>query len=361
MAETGIQSPAPRATSTSVPRYDGIQGLRFVAALLVVVTHSTWYATQRLDSSGDYFWFGAVGVDVFFVISGFVMMVSSRRFQRDAHGAARFGYRRLIRVVPMYWLATTVKVLTLLVLPAAAINSSLSPNRLLASYVFFPSRAASGETGVLLGVGWTLVFEMMFYLLFTLGLAFHLRPELFSGGVLLAFALLSMLRPAEDWPIWQYWFNPVVLYFVIGMAFGRVVMSDRWRRDAWKLALGLVMATFVVGLLPGGFGWGSHSPFRMICVSALVMCVIAAESQLRPVLRAPILYMGDASYSLYLFHPLVAPVVPVALAKIGLINNTVAAVASVTASLVAAALVYRYVEQPATRVLRRHEPSALHR
>lgn len=339
-------------------RFDGVQGLRFVAAFLVVVTHSTWYATQRLDSTTEYFWFGAVGVDVFFVISGFVMMVSSPTFSRDGRGAARFAYRRAIRIAPMYWLATTLKILALLVIPSAAVNAALSPGRVLTSYLFLPTRTPQGDTGVLIGVGWTLLFEMLFYALFTLGLALRRSPYVFAGTTLGAIALAGAFRGA-DWPVWQYYLNPVVLYFVIGMTFGKVVLSERLRGRAWQLAAALALAAAGIALLPGGFSWGSHSPFRMVTVSALVMSVVAAEPLLRRILVRPVLFLGDASYSLYLFHPLVAPLVPVVLARLGLMDNALATILSVVVALVSASVIYRYVEHPLTQWLRHREARVL--
>ncbi|MBO3086536.1 acyltransferase family protein [Cellulomonas fengjieae] len=340
-------------------RFDGVQALRFGAALLVVITHSTWYASQRLDTSGGYFWFGAVGVDIFFVISGFVMMVSSPSFSRDPLGAARFGYRRIIRIAPMYWIATTVKIATLLILPAAAVNAALSPERVLTSYFFLPTRSPDGDTGVLLGVGWTLLFEMLFYLVFTIGLALRVSPYLFSSAVLAVFAVGGYLRP-PTWPVWEYHFNPIVLYFVIGMTFGKLVMSVRWRPWAGRVALGLVGLSLLIAVVPGGFSWGSHSPLRMVSVSALVMCVIAAEPFLHRVLVPQALFLGDASYSIYLFHPLIAPLVPVALARAGLIDNRVAAVLSVLVSIGTAAVIYQLVERPLTRTLRHNEHRVVH-
>lgn len=340
-------------------RFDGVQGLRFVAALLVVVTHSTFYTSERLDPAHGYWFFGAVGVDIFFIISGFVMMISSPSFSRDRRGAARFGYRRIIRIAPMYWVATTIKILTVLVLPAAAIHSALTPSRVLGSYFFLPTRGPDGDTGVLLGVGWTLLFEMLFYVIFTIGLWLGANPFLFSSAVLGFFAVGSAFRPVTNWPVWAYDFNPVVLYFIVGMLFGKLVMSEQYRARAWRLAVALTVTVIVIALVPGGVRWGSHSPFRMLTVSALVLSVIVAEPLLRRLARKPVLFLGNASYSIYLFHPLIAPPVPVVLAKFGIINFSLAVVLSVVIAIGSTSLIYQLVERPVTRRLRSEESRVL--
>lgn len=116
---------APIDVAPSVHRYDSIQALRFIAALLVVVTHSTFYAADRLDPDFFVWKGGTVGVDIFFVISGFVMMITASPFQRIPGGWRYFAMRRITRIVPMYWIATTAKIATLVVLPGVAINSAL--------------------------------------------------------------------------------------------------------------------------------------------------------------------------------------------------------------------------------------------
>ncbi|MBO0901671.1 acyltransferase [Cellulomonas sp. zg-ZUI22] len=337
-------------------RFEGVQALRFVAAFLVLVTHASFYASDRLDPSVGTWWFGAVGVDVFFVISGFVMMVSTPGLSRDGDGALRFGYRRVIRIAPMYWIATTVKILTVMAVPAVALHPDLSPGRVLASYFFLPTRGPTGETGVILGVGWTLVFEMLFYLLFTLGLALRLDPMLFSGGALMLVAAGSFLRPETGWPVWSYHFSFIVVYFVIGMALGRLVLSERLRPHTPRVAAGAVAATLVIALLPGGVAWENSSPLRVVAVTAFVTCVVAAEPLLRGRLPRPALFLGDASYSLYLFHPLVGPVVPVVLARAGLIDHTVATVLTIVLAVAAGAFLFRFVERPVTGRLRGLEP-----
>src|SRR4051794_40777008 len=153
--ETG-QSRGPMQIRRAGGTYTGVQALRFVAALLVVMTHATLYTSERLDDSLPVWHFGEVGVDIFFVISGFVMMVSTQRLVGRRDGWKYFWMRRTIRIVPLYWIATTIKLLALVVAPAAILHATLDPRDVVLSYLFLPSYNVDGLVQPLLGVGWTL-------------------------------------------------------------------------------------------------------------------------------------------------------------------------------------------------------------
>ncbi|MWV59432.1 acyltransferase family protein [Rathayibacter sp. VKM Ac-2754] len=333
-------------------KFQGIQALRFVAAILVVITHSTFYANERLDQSIFVWKGGTVGVDIFFVISGFVMMVTARPFEVPG-GWKNFAVRRLIRIVPMYWIATTVKILTMIALPGAVLHAALTPWSGIASFLFLPTRNPGGSVEPLLGVGWTLTFEMAFYAIFTAALLFRRNVLLFSSVALLVLAGLHAVRGDEDWPTWAFYFDQIVLYFIIGMVIGRVVLSSNPRRNLMFLLTLALAATLIFALLPDGLDWARNAPFRKGVVTAVFLIVVLAEPILARILPKPVLFMGDASYSLYLFHPMLAPIAPVALGIIGVQSGVLSVTASIVGSVIAAAAIYWFVERPLTRKLRK--------
>ncbi len=152
--------------------------LRGVSAFCVVFEHSMFYARERLDSAIPVWDFGRIGVFLFFAISGFVMVVTNPPGSSDVPGNwRRFGLKRLIRVVPPYWLATTLKLGALVAVPATVLHAELAPGSTIASYFFLPTHNIDGKVQPLLGVGWTLLFEMLFYLLFTLALFLRVNPR----------------------------------------------------------------------------------------------------------------------------------------------------------------------------------------
>ena len=178
-------------------RFDGVQALRFLAAMMVVFTHSVFYASERLGA-GKFSWgTGAQGVDIFFVISGFVMVISSRHLVNHIDGWKIFFRKRLARIVPLYWTATTVKLVVLLLASGLVLHSKLDWWSIFKSYFFIPTHTSNGVR-VLLGVGSTLVFEMFFYFVFATALYLKKNIYMFAGVVLLFFSLLSIFRGKDS-------------------------------------------------------------------------------------------------------------------------------------------------------------------
>ena len=212
--------------STGVQRYDGVQVLRCVAAGLVVTTHATFYAGERLGA-GDVLWDGGVkGVDIFFVISGFVMMLAARRLGDAPDAWWRFLVQRVVRVGPLYWIATTAKLAVLMLASRYVLHAAIDWTSVAKSYLFLPSRNVDGRIEPLLGVGWTLTYEMFFYALFTLAL--WLRAGLLTAmaPALLGLALSSTLRPPHFSP-WLVYCDPIILEFLFGMVVGWACMNGR--------------------------------------------------------------------------------------------------------------------------------------
>jgi len=146
----------------------GIQYLRFISAMLVVVMHATEAIALRLPSSGQQIWDrGSVGVDIFFVISGFVMTITclpgGTYGSNPLKEAGNFFWRRIVRIAPIYWVYTLLKVALVLALPSLALRTSISAEHVLASLFFWPTVAPWGLIQPVLPVGWSLNFEMLFY------------------------------------------------------------------------------------------------------------------------------------------------------------------------------------------------------
>lgn len=350
---SSLSAPASvRHETLNRAHFRGIEALRLIAALLVVTMHSQYYVQERLDPTIPVWDIGSLGVQIFFVISGFVMIVSTAKIQGTRGGWWKFGLRRIIRIVPLYWAATTAKLLALITVPSVVLHASLDPQATLLSYVFLPSRNIDGDVQPLLAVGWTLNLEMAFYAIFALALALRISPFWFSSAMLVIVAVASTLRP-EAWPTWAFYFNPIVLYFLVGMIIGR------WVQNRSKIGLiGLLAGVAVLRIaIAGADGVFSPTDFvesvTIVLVPLLIIGVIAAEPRLGPRIPSILLFGGSASYALYLLHPLVAPIAPALLAHLGLSWGVTAVILGITASLIVASLVYQLGEKPTTAWLNR--------
>ena len=135
-------------------RVQTIQALRAVAALLVVVYHAFDMWDLRIGP-GLSWTNGAAGVDIFFVVSGFVMVVSSQRLLSQPRGWLTFMRHRIVRIVPLYWLLTTLKLALVVFFADLALRSNLDLDYVVRSYLFLPVVDSAGHFRPLLSVGWT--------------------------------------------------------------------------------------------------------------------------------------------------------------------------------------------------------------
>ncbi|MEP9404002.1 acyltransferase [Sphingomonas sp. VNH70] len=338
----------PRTPPAAPPKraYLTIQALRFLAALMVVVVHSTFYSHERLTAAMPVYSEGANGVRLFFVISGFVMIVASQKLIGEAGGWRVFALRRILRIVPLYWLILSIKAVVLIFTTGLVLHAKLDWAVVWKSFLFIPAYNADGAIEPLLGVGWTLNFEMFFYLLFTITLLARLRPLVTLAPVLVMFALLGLVRDA-GWPVPLYYYsNPIVLDFLAGMAIATWAARERTLPEwsGWLLAGAGLFYLFVP--LP-------HTPLPFVnsllitlAAAAVVLAAVVLEGRIGHRVPRFAVFMGAASYSLYLIHPLVAPVTPQLFAKVGLMLPSLAVVGSIVSALVAGALCYRFVELP---------------
>jgi exopolysaccharide production protein ExoZ len=153
-------------------------------------------------------------------------VISSRRLIDHVGAWLIFLRHRIVRIVPLYWLLTTVKILAVVVLGDVVLRTSLDLNSVAASYLFLPVTDSAGHFRPVLPVGWTLTYEFLFYLLFAAALAIRvdvLRVAI-PGLVLIAIAALAR---TDTWPAWTILFDTIVMEFLFG------VMLAKWSYGAF--------------------------------------------------------------------------------------------------------------------------------
>lgn len=293
---------AEQLLSTPSKMIISIQLLRFLAALLVVLTH-----TRR--EVGELMPFGDFGVDVFFVISGFIMSFIT------VNGTEFFLVKRLLRIVPLYWLCTVVLAMIAFGLPSLLNSAEFDARHLLASLFFFPHWSQGTEFKPILLLGWTLNYEMFFYGLFYLAMlmSHRYREYLCSAMLIMAYLLLNIVvDPGKTSPL-RFYESPIIFEFVFGMMLA--IAYRRWSlfrgtlplRYAFILVLAsasiFVLSSFDISPSVDGpaFRW-------IVWGGAALMLVIAglglekhfqATSQ---AVRKTLLLLGELSYPMYLVH-----------------------------------------------------------
>ncbi len=179
--------------------FDSIQTLRAISAIFVILEH-----VRFLNC-------GAFGVDIFFCISGFMIMFSTHK------GTKHFLKKRLLRILPLYYLMTVGTFFLLLLFPSMFETTTANPTFLVKSLLFIPFDIGGGILQPLMRIGWTVNCEIFFYLLFFI--AFHISHKyrgLICSGFLGMIVLLNQLLPFDFAPL-QFYGDYVMLEFILGI------------------------------------------------------------------------------------------------------------------------------------------------
>jgi len=338
------------------PQLDLVQALRGVAAFAVLTHHiavavDCWFG-ETFTPPG--FGLGWVGVDLFFVLSGFIMVWTTQTTGQGLRPAAAFWTRRIWRIYPSYWAASGLALALAAALPAIAPTDSAG---FWASLLLWPAAQQP-----FLQPGWTLIYELWFYLAFGFLL---LAPRRFLGALLLGWALgvlIAAWRLGQDiHPALHVVANPLTLNFLMGA--GVALALERWSRSPPALGLYGLIGFGGLWLLAGALfvtetGWNEWT--RMLAcgpASALVLAGAALmDRQCRWSPPQALLTLGDWSYALYLTHqPIVyaATMLSAQALGVGWAGAAVAAFAGIALSVVAAATLHLALEKPAQTFGRR--------
>ncbi len=274
-----------------------LQALRALAAWLVVFHHvmQIFFDFKAESALGRFFVErGAIGVDIFFVISGFVIYLSTRG--KDIQ-AGRFMLNRFFRIVPAYWLYSVMVALIIVYARPVMPTQAFDLKHFLLSLLFVPAPNPGGfGLYPTLSVGWTLNYEMFFYLVFALSLA---APQRWRPGLIgIALVLVSAVLARQSW-LGEFYRNSIIYEFLFGVAIG-VAHCCGWLRLGFGLASTL-LATSLLAIQQ------LDSSMRLLHWGVPSAMLVVACIALEPWFRAarPLKLLGDCSYSVYLVHVIV--------------------------------------------------------
>ena len=256
-------------------KIDIIEFSRFVAAMLVMCVHI------------PVFGFGAFGVDIFFIISGFVMMHSTER------KSSNFFKKRLIRILPNYYIFTLGVFILALKFPHLLNNTTADLNHLLKSLFFIPFN--KNETGhfPILFLGWTLNLEMLFYSIFALSLMINKKYRGFiSSYILLTIFFISAY--INSFPLKAY--NDFIIFeFILGMIIYLIIFKKNYIESF------LMLLAIIIGCLFNEINLNNRLLTYGLPSMIIMFLIILKFQNLK--LSKFILMLGAGSYSLYLTHP----------------------------------------------------------
>lgn len=277
--------------------------LRVIAALAVVYFHTT--SVAGLGLAWDV---GSRGVDVFFVISGFIIAyIGSSKPEQ-------FFRRRLIRVAPFYWAATLCVFAMVAIAPHMFRTASASVPHLLASLFFIPHASpVDGEMMPTLLLGWSLNFEMFFYVVFALALRVSPRwsPVISVLGIVTFVGVVHALAITS--PIPAFYARPIVLEFCYGIGVFYLFDWCSARRDilarlpALKGVLAVLFFGSLVAIAVLEHYYRESVPRYLIAgipAVGIVLSALLLERIYGITTKNRVVYLlGEASYIIYLVHP----------------------------------------------------------
>lgn len=342
---------------------DSLQVGRALAALSVVLLHAIHDADRyypryagdspvfTADPNAGFSLLGA-GVDIFFVISGVVMVLSS---QRSRESTATFLYRRAARIFPLWWVLTLAYIAMLIAVPSLFMISYFDPVYSACSMLLIPCIGPDDKAIPLIYAGWTLSYELVFYALFALSLRMATRIGKITACVLLVLLWHSLhYTPLATLTAIFYSTENIMLEFLFGVLLAHCWLTYGLPKWAGASLIALGGALLLVGHtahwveLPRFLMWGVPAA----SIVAGLMCLNTSRADQTPVFRS-LVSLGAASYSLYLFHFFSLKLYFVVLGKAGLLAVVAAEVAvagAVLTSVIASLLVYRFCEQPLQRL-----------
>lgn len=352
----------PIARKSGPPKLPAIQILRAFAAALVVFhhfsgviaghnRHHSWILASRLPQVG------AAGVDIFFVISGFIMFYTTT--QRSGGSDARaFLFKRTLRIYPLYWFWSTVLFLIVWSKPFRGLRTP-ALSVLLGSYLLFPVFNGH-DFHPFLDQGWTLSFEMLFYGVFSLAIWLSLRRAIlpFLTGCSIALLLLSALLPSTSGMKYLL-SNTLIIEFLFGVFIAKLLLRRKGQAEQRPIPLWVPVTLTAFGAVLLASTSFVHTADRTFFVSgpwrfmfwgvpsALVVSGFATWNQK---LTHPLLvYLGDASYTTYLGHTLLLGAFRVALERFGVLRALpvdLEIILAVTATIALTVPAYQWIERP---------------
>jgi exopolysaccharide production protein ExoZ len=261
-----------------------IQLLRGVAACMIVILHAY---TQTTEGRVTFVNHAGAGVDLFFVISGFIMAVVSQR-----RGPRAFLIERAWRIYPLWFIAVLPWLFT----------STLTRGSAATSLTLWPIYFGQFHMPAL-EVGWTLCFEVVFYLAVAVAMLRGLRWPLAAFGLCFGLAYIT------GWPLFRFLGSPMNVEFLLGAALTRVKP---------RAALGpaaILLGVTAIALTPVGLAYTTMvldpaaASFRLMFwglpAALIVYGGLCLEQRLSSRTAGIGAFLGDASYSIYLFHPMV--------------------------------------------------------
>lgn len=327
-----------------------IQLLRAIAALMVVLHHIAIKGAQYHTGALSDYHIGYFGVDLFFIISGYIMCHSVTNRPMNFR---QFMQHRIKRIIPLYWAVTAAAMIIYLLAPSM-VNSSGGETSIFSSWTLIPL-----GNKLLVNNGWTLSYEFLFYIIFAgwlISASVNRKIILSSVTLMLLVAVGIIFQPQH--PTLKFITNEIVIEFILGMLAFKIIQT---KTLSIKICLFLLSLGLVLLILQNQLGIIEDVTGRTISAGIPVFLVFLAVVGMEPVInktafpgKKAALLVGDASYSIYLTHLFILSPAALVLHKLHLTHYNALFVLLMFAGAVITGIVsWRLIEQPINAYFKR--------
>ena len=332
---------------------NSINLLRTLSCFAILIFHIREFVHAHSDTVHLAF-SAAPGFHLFLAISGFILVYITQPHDTPMN----FMLKRTVRIVPLYWTATTLALGMALLKPWLFQDADTSLSSIISGYLFLPHYDLGADIQPILFVGWTLGYIMLFYLLFSLTL---FVPEQYQipSAILMTLGVIAGAHLLPNGAYREFYGDPILVEFAMGCIIGLILrqshVQDFVRRTPmWPFVL-IGLAGFALAMKLDWEGWGKIATYAP--PSALLVFACAGQDLFRQPLKNKMVSVGgQISYGIFLIHPLLISVVGVAAFNItgnDWVATALMFVVIIPLTTVLAYLSFRYFETPSNTWLRR--------
>lgn len=335
-----------------------IQYLRAIAAFFVLLSHVSEKNMDMFGGKMFTFWYhgGEFGVDIFFIVSGFIMSYTTQNIHQTPYAFFTFIKKRIIRIIPLYWFLTFVALAVYIVIPEKVNSSGGLETVPFQSFFLLPVQR---DEAYLLNVGWTLRNEFIFYFIFSVGLLFSKNIGTFL--VMIVLTLLMIIPSVLDLPsLNDYYYNflnDLFFEFALGMLLFR--LTQKIKNVPITLSIFLIVLGFILFYTLQS-GMMELTNIRGVDSGFIALIICFGFVSLEPYfIKKPIelfMKLGVASYSTYLLHPFILSAFKMIYNKVpqfSSLGEIVITTILVVASLFFGYLCYIFIEKNLTKITKR--------
>jgi exopolysaccharide production protein ExoZ len=337
----------------SAKRLNLIQVFRGLAAVLVVFAHTDLIFNQNLEQDFMFkiFNFGGSGVDFFFVLSGFIMFYIHHKEIGQQNKLGTFFFKRFTRIYPLYWVILTSKILASFLFSYSPETNTRGIGEFVKAFLLLPQDREILSSSFL-GVSWTLTFEIFFYFLF--GFLMWLKPKfsfpivaVWLSGVFLHF--MGIMNFRQENITLQFLFSEYHLEFILGCIAAYILLNKKISNSKPFIYSGIFIYT--LSAINYYYKIVEVSSVVTFGIASALLVLGASALELRKTINVPnlLLFLGNASYSIYLAHGFFINHMTKILDKLQIENLVLLNILGVVIAIIATfcgGIVYLAIEKP---------------